>query len=78
MSYTYSREQMVGLGVAFLILPVIAVGLRLWAKKLGPKGLAWDDYLTVMALVSATNASRLPAIDGLDVLKWLLHCSAYR
>lgn len=49
---------MVGLGVAFLILPTIAVGLWVWAKKLGPKGLAWDDYLTAVALVSATSASR--------------------
>ena len=63
MSYTYSQEQMVGLGVAFLILPTIAVGLRVWAKKLGPKGLAWDDYLTAAVLVSATSASRQQKMD---------------
>ena len=63
MSYTYSQEQMVGLGVDFLILPTIAVGLRVWAKKLGPKSLAWDDYLTAVALVSATSASRQQKTD---------------
>ena len=63
MSYTYSQEQMVRLGVAFLILPTVAVGLRVRAKKLGPKGLAWGDYLTAVVLVSATSASRQQEAD---------------
>ena len=52
---SYSQEQMIGLGVGFIILPVITVGLRVWAKKLGRKGLAWDDYLIFAALVSMSS-----------------------
>ena len=48
----YSRKQQVGLGISFLILPVIAVGARLWAKTLGRKGIMLDDYLIIAALVS--------------------------
>ena len=44
---------MIGLGIAFLVLPAVAVGFRVWAKKLGRKGLAFDDYLIFVALVRA-------------------------
>ena len=48
----FSQSQMVGIGISFLILPVLAVGARLWAKTLGRKGIRLDDYLIVAALVS--------------------------
>jgi len=31
----YSKGQTIGIGIAFMILPIIAVALRLWAKFLG-------------------------------------------
>lgn len=52
MNHNYTKGMMINLGVAFLILPVVFVALRLWAKALSTKRLAWDDYLTISALVS--------------------------
>lgn len=51
MSHYYTKSMMEGLAIAFLILPCIFVCLRIWAKIL-VKRLAWDDYLTLGALVS--------------------------
>lgn len=48
----FSRSQMIGIGVAFLILPLGAVGARIWAKTLSRKGITLDDYLILGALVS--------------------------
>ena len=52
MEESYSKDQMIGLGIAFIVIPIIFVGLRVWAKTLCRKGLAWDDYLAFAALVS--------------------------
>lgn len=52
LSDHYSQSQMVGIGVFFIILPFLAVALRIWAKLLGPRGIALDDYLIFSALVS--------------------------
>ena len=52
MTDSYSRQQMINIGIAFLVLPIVFVGLRIWAKTLNRKRLAWDDYLIVIALVS--------------------------
>jgi hypothetical protein len=51
MSHDYTQGQMIGLAIAFMILPTVFYGLRVWAKIL-VKRLAWDDYLTGAALVS--------------------------
>ena len=47
----YSRGQMIALGVLFTVLPTLVVGLRIWAKTMSRRGLAWDDYLIFLALV---------------------------
>lgn len=47
----YSKGQMIAIGIAFLILPIASVGARLWAKRLGRKGISLDDYLVIAALV---------------------------
>ena len=44
---------MIGIGISFLILPVFAVGFRIWAKLLCRKGIRLDDYLIMGALVIA-------------------------
>ncbi|KAF1849777.1 uncharacterized protein K460DRAFT_3527 [Cucurbitaria berberidis CBS 394.84] len=49
MNHNYTKSMMIGLGVAFLILPLVFVCLRLWAKRL-IKRIGWDDYLTIAAL----------------------------
>jgi hypothetical protein len=50
MNHNYTKDMMIGLAVGFMILPVVFVALRIWAKVLS-KRLAWDDYLTFGALV---------------------------
>jgi hypothetical protein len=54
MDHNYTKDMMIGLAVGFMILPVVFVCLRVWAKVLA-KRLAWDDYLTIAALVSGYN-----------------------
>lgn len=51
----YSKDEMVGLGATFLVLPCVFVGLRVWAKCLARRGLQWDDYLIFPALVSSSQ-----------------------
>lgn len=51
MNHNYTKEMMISLAVAFMILPVVFIGLRIWAKMIS-KRLAWDDYLAIAALVS--------------------------
>ena len=48
----FSKSQMIGIGISFLILPIAAVGVRIWAKTLSRKGITLDDYLILAALVS--------------------------
>lgn len=51
MNHDYTKGQMIGLAVGFMIIPTVFYGLRVWAKLL-VKRFAWDDYLTGAALVS--------------------------
>jgi hypothetical protein len=51
MDHNYTKDMMISLAVGFMILPVVFVSLRIWAKVLA-KRTAWDDYLTIAALVS--------------------------
>lgn len=50
MQQVYSQGLMIGLGVAFIILPSFFVGLRLWARYLKGRSLQLDDYLCLGAL----------------------------
>lgn len=52
MNHDYSKGQMIGLAVGFIIIPTFFYALRLWAKMLVAGRFAWDDYLTGLALVS--------------------------
>lgn len=51
-SYNYSQSQMLGLGVAFTILPAAFVGARLFARRIQGAKLGTDDYLIIVACVS--------------------------
>ncbi len=51
----YNQSQMIGLGVFFTILPIVAVSLRIWAKFLGTRGIKGDDILVFFGLVSLTG-----------------------
>ena len=55
----FSKSQMIGIGISFLILPIAAVGVRIWAKTLSRKGITLDDYLIFAALVSTQNPRSL-------------------
>ena len=56
----YSQSLMIGIGISFLILPVLAVGARLWAKQLCRQGIRLDDFLIIGALV---NTGHIPWTD---------------
>lgn len=57
MNHDYTKGQMIGLAVGFMIIPTVFYGLRMWAKLL-VKRFAWDDYLTGAALVSVMELFR--------------------
>ncbi|KAB8263850.1 hypothetical protein BDV32DRAFT_146153 [Aspergillus pseudonomiae] len=64
---TYSKTQMIALGITFLILPCIFVNLRVWAKWVSRGGVQWDDYLIFGALafsVACSITQLIGAIDG--------------
>jgi hypothetical protein len=50
MNHNYTKDMMISLAIGFMLLPIVFVGLRIWAKVLA-KRTAWDDYLTIAALV---------------------------
>jgi hypothetical protein len=50
-SSLYGKRVLVGTGIAFSILPTIAVGLRFYARRIGGAKLGLDDWLMVPALV---------------------------
>jgi hypothetical protein len=52
MLQNYSKALMIGLAVTFMTLPIIFMGLRLWAKFLSANRIGWDDYLAGFATVS--------------------------
>lgn len=62
MQHNYTKGSMVGLSVAFIILPLTFMSLRAWAKVLA-KRLALDDYLAIGALVSH-DVRASPFIDA--------------
>ncbi|EMD60130.1 hypothetical protein COCSADRAFT_164265 [Bipolaris sorokiniana ND90Pr] len=49
MNHNYSKDLMIGLAIAFAILPTFFVSLRIWAKRIS-KRIGWDDFLTLGAL----------------------------
>ncbi|KAI8934140.1 hypothetical protein NX059_008895 [Plenodomus lindquistii] len=50
MLHNYSKGMMIALSIVFMILPLVFVCLRLWAKRLA-KRIGWDDILTIGALL---------------------------
>ncbi|KAI1409256.1 hypothetical protein F5Y13DRAFT_182153 [Hypoxylon sp. FL1857] len=67
MQQSYSKGLMISLAIAFIIVPSIFVGLRIWSRRLKRKALQLDDYLCLGALVVGIVCSSLQlyaAIDG--------------
>ena len=52
-SSPYSKSVLVGTGVVFSILPIIAVGLRFYARTLSSAKLGLDDWIMLPAVVSS-------------------------
>ncbi|CAO2658604.1 Nn.00g063270.m01.CDS01 [Neocucurbitaria sp. VM-36] len=63
MKHNYSKSMMIGLAIAFLILPFVFVCLRLWAKRLS-KRIGWDDYLTIAALAVSMTCTAIHGYLG--------------
>ncbi|KAI1646449.1 uncharacterized protein F4817DRAFT_365917 [Daldinia loculata] len=62
----YSQGQMIAVGVAFTILPITAVALRLWAKFLCQKGIKLDDYLVIAAMAVAIGCASVQLVAAVD------------
>ncbi|KAH7094484.1 hypothetical protein FB567DRAFT_4739 [Paraphoma chrysanthemicola] len=58
MNHNYTKGMMVSLAIIFMILPLVFVCLRVWAKVLA-KRLAWDDFLTIAALAVSVTCCTL-------------------
>ncbi|KAH6953822.1 hypothetical protein BKA56DRAFT_604426 [Ilyonectria sp. MPI-CAGE-AT-0026] len=56
MIHDYTKGQMVGLAVGFMILPIFFYALRIWAKLL-IKRFTLDDYVAGAALVGGQTTS---------------------
>jgi hypothetical protein len=50
-----AQRAVLGVAIAFSILPVIAVALRLLARKVASRGFDISDYLIMVACVSVIN-----------------------
>lgn len=48
---TYTPQELIALSVVFMILPLIAVGLRAWAVRIRNGHFTADDYVIVAAMV---------------------------
>ena len=48
---TYTPREMIALSILFMIIPLIAVALRLWAVRIRRGRLTADDYTIVAATV---------------------------
>ncbi|KAF2260277.1 hypothetical protein CC78DRAFT_473365 [Lojkania enalia] len=65
MKQDYSQGLMIGLGVTFMLISSIFVGLRVFAKRLGRRGMAWEDHLCFAALVIALACSILQVVAAI-------------
>ncbi|KAM0506001.1 hypothetical protein D7B24_004132 [Verticillium nonalfalfae] len=50
MTHEYTKNQMIGLAVGFMFLPIIFYGLRIWARLI-IKRITLDDYLAGAAMI---------------------------
>ncbi|KAF1969965.1 hypothetical protein BU23DRAFT_557144 [Bimuria novae-zelandiae CBS 107.79] len=62
LNQDYSKGLMIGLGVVFMIVPAVFVGLRVFAKHLGRRKSALEDYLCFAALAIAITCSILQIV----------------
>ncbi|KAF2788206.1 hypothetical protein K505DRAFT_286526 [Melanomma pulvis-pyrius CBS 109.77] len=59
MNHNYSKGLMITLALVFMLMPLLFVSLRMWAKFLSTKRLGWDDHLTVAALAVSMTCCAL-------------------
>ena len=62
----FSPGEMIALAVIFSILPPIAVGLRLWARRIMKARYGLDDYFIFVALV-ITITSGFTIVYGMAI-----------
>lgn len=54
----YSRPVLVGNGIAFVLLPMIVVSLRFYARRVARGAVGLDDWCIIVALVSRRREPR--------------------
>lgn len=47
----YSPEELIALSIVFMVVPIVAAGLRVWAVRIKKAEFAADDYLIFPGLV---------------------------
>lgn len=56
-------RAVLGASILFLVLPVIFVALRVWARRLKRVRLCFNDYAIFLALVSSTFRVYIHALE---------------
>jgi hypothetical protein len=70
----YSKGLIIGLGMVFIIVPAVFIVLRVFAKQLGRRRLALEDYLCLAALVSLKRVlPKMPTKDHLGNRHYMLN-----
>ena len=54
-----SPGKMYALATVLIWLAAVAVALRCWARRMTKVGVAWDDFLIVIALVGLLTTSSM-------------------
>ncbi|KAG4031943.1 hypothetical protein MFRU_008g02930 [Monilinia fructicola] len=65
MADNYNQPQMIGLGIGFIVLPIFAVVLRLWAKWIGRRSIQLDDYLILVAMAFAIGCCSVQLVAAI-------------
>ena len=55
MGSNYSKGEMIALGAVFSVVPIVATGLRFWARALTRASFGIEDYLIIPATVRSPS-----------------------
>lgn len=61
-----------------LLLAYVCVSLRLYGRRLQGQSLWWDDYMSIVALVSQFNSHDEPTIDEINLTMRLVPSCSHR
>ena len=68
MGSSYSKGEMIALGAVFSVVPMVATGLRFWARALTRASYGIEDYLIIPATVRIRSFSCRDRIVDTEIL----------